>query len=137
MDIREYAHEGRWWGSIDGLTATSKDSHYDGDDNVVISEDDTVPIRFEVCNVCDGRGEYVNPSSDSHGITRDEMDDLGEEFFEDYHSGVYNIPCGLCGGDRVVPVPTDASHARALNGDARYDYSDREERAAEARAMGY
>jgi hypothetical protein len=136
MDIREYAHEGRWWGSIDGLTATSKDAHYDSDENVVISEGDTVPIRFEVCNVCDGRGEYVNPSIDSHGITRDEMDDLGEEFFDDYRSGVYNIPCGLCKGDRVVPVPSVPAHKSAIAGDedARYVYA--QEREMEVR-MGY
>ena len=126
MDIREYAHEGRWWGSIDGLTATSKAAHYDNDENVVISEGANIPIRFEVCNVCDGRGEYVNPSIDSHGIIGDEMDELGYEFREDYRSGVYNVPCGLCEGSRVIPVPTDTSHARALNESARYDSAERE-----------
>ena len=114
MDIRDTATEGRWWASIDGLTATSKDSHYDDDENVIISEGDTVPIRFDVCNVCEGRGEYVNLTIDSHGITGEEMNKLGEDFFEDYRSGVYNVPCELCKGDRVVPVPTDASHAHAL-----------------------
>ena len=133
MDIRNTATEGRWWASINGLTATSKDPHYDSDENVVISEGMDIPIRFEVCNVCDGRGEYVNPSIDSHGITRDEMDDLGEDFFEDYRSGFYNIPCGLCKGDRVVPVPTDPSHARALNESARYDSEYNLEREMEMR----
>ena len=136
MYIRDTATEGRWWASIDGLTAISKDSHYDGDENVVISEGANIPIRFEVCTVCDGRGEYVNPSIDSHGITGDEMDELGYEFREDYRSGVYNVPCGLCEGSRVIPTPTDKSHTRALNGSAQENYEYQLEREAELR-YGY
>jgi len=132
-DIRDYASEGRWWASIDGLTAISKDSHYDSDENIVIRESTKVPIRFEVCNICEGRGEYVNPAIDSHGITGEEMDELGEDFFDDYRSGIYNIPCGLCKSDRVVPVPTDASHARALNESGDRDYQYQMEREMEMR----
>ena len=134
MDIRDYAHEGRWWSRIDGgYVAISKDSHYDNNENVVIEAGEGVLIRFEVCPVCTGRGNYVNPAVDAHGITRDEMNDLGEDFFNDYRSGVYNIPCGLCKGDRVVPVPTDPSHARALNESARYDSEYNLEREMEMR----
>ena len=94
MDIREYASYQRWWDSIDGEVAT-----FNGE---------RIPIRFVVCPTCRGKGQYVNPSIDSHGITMDEMDELGEEFIEDYRSGFYNIPCGLCEGHRVVPEPIHA-----------------------------
>jgi len=135
MDIRDYAHEGRWWGSINGLTATSKDSHYDSDENVVISEGADIPIRFDVCGICDGRGSYVNPSIDSHGLTGADFAE-DPDFRDSYFSGVYDITCDLCGGNRVVPVPTDVSHARALEKSAEYDYECQLEREAELR-YGY
>ena len=52
--------------------------------------------------MCQGRGVYVNPSIDSHGLTREDFDE-DPEFHDDYMSGVYNIPCGLCGGRAVEP----------------------------------
>jgi len=96
MDFRDLAATlGQWWHSVDmrAMTAT-----WAGE---------SVAVRFEVCGTCDGRGEYVNPSIDSHGIGREEMDELGEEFMDDYRSGMYNITCATCKGVRVVPVPTD------------------------------
>ena len=113
MDKRENAHEGRWWASINGFTATSKNSHYDSNENVVIREGESVPVRFAVCTICDGRGEYVNPAIDSHGLTRDDFD-ADPEFYEDYRSGVYNIRCEGCEGRATVPVPTHEAHILAL-----------------------
>ena len=136
MDIREYAYEGRWWRSTTGFTAISKDEHYDSDENVVIEAGEEVSTHFEVCYVCDGRGAYVNPSIDSHGISGEEMAELGYEFKDDYLSGVYDITCSLCEGTRVIPVPNTPSHKSAIEGESSHPYSDREERAAEARAMG-
>jgi hypothetical protein len=134
MDIRDYAHEGRWWSRIDGgYVAISKDSHYDNNENVVIEAGEGVLIRFEVCPVCTGRGNYVNPAVDAHGITRDEMNDLGEEFFNDYRSGVYNIPCGLCEGLRVIPTPVNKAYTLALKMSANSRRNALAERLAEAR----
>jgi hypothetical protein len=46
----------------------------------------------------------VNPSIDAHGIGAEEMDELGDDFREDYLSGVYDVRCAECGGERVVPA---------------------------------
>jgi hypothetical protein len=97
VDSRDMAAAvGQWW------TAMA------GDFKAVMQyTEEIVDVKFEVCSVCEGRGEYVNPSIDSHGISREEMDDLGPEFQDDYFSGVYNMTCVRCHGQRVVPVPTD------------------------------
>lgn len=60
--------------------------------------------RFAVCPTCEGRGTHVNPSIDAHGITAEEMDELGDDFREDYMGGVYDVACAECNGLRVVPA---------------------------------
>jgi len=60
------------------------------------------PGRWEVCPRCGGNGTHVNPAIDGNGITREEMDELGPDFFEDYMTGVYDVTCEECGGKRVV-----------------------------------
>lgn len=58
--------------------------------------------EFAVCPTCRGKGTHVNPSIDAHGITSEEMDDLGDDFREDYISGHYDVLCAECNGLRVV-----------------------------------
>lgn len=60
--------------------------------------------KFTVCPRCEGRGSHVNPAIDGQGITAEEMDDLGEDFRDDYVSGVYDVACEECHGLRVVPA---------------------------------
>ena len=63
----------------------------------------TLPGKYEVCDRCRGKGTHVNPSIDEHGITQEEFDqDPG--FQEDYMSGVYDVQCYECKGERVVMV---------------------------------
>jgi hypothetical protein len=63
-----------------------------------------LPMRFEVCPTCDGRGKYVNPSIDAHGITSDEWnEEWSYEEREVYMSGGYDILCCECDGEKVVP----------------------------------
>ncbi len=69
-----------------------------GDGSVVL------PAKYEVCTRCHGTGSHVNPNVDGNGLSRDDMDELGPEFFEDYMSGVYDVRCEECDGDRVVAV---------------------------------
>lgn len=59
-------------------------------------------IKWVVCPRCDGEGSHVNPAVDGHGITSDEMDELGPDFFDDYMGGVYDVTCERCKGRRVV-----------------------------------
>jgi hypothetical protein len=63
----------------------------------------TFPAKFEVCHRCEGRGKYVNPNVDGHGIPQEEFDN-DPDFREDYFAGVYDVQCSVCQGLRVVPV---------------------------------
>lgn len=65
---------------------------------------ETFPAKWEVCPRCDGTGKHVNPAVDGNGITRDEMDELGPDFFDDYMSGVYDVACEECNGERLILV---------------------------------
>jgi hypothetical protein len=68
-------------------------------------EEETVlfPATNIVCYTCNGTGKTVNPDIDGNGITQSEMDELGEDFREDYMSGVYDVQCRTCKGERVIP----------------------------------
>lgn len=72
-----------------------------------------VPIEFVLCPTCNGRGSHVNPSVDCHGISAEEFAE-DPSFAEDYFSGVHDVTCYECGGDRVVPVPRNSEDKREL-----------------------
>lgn len=65
-----------------------------------------LPIRFEVCGRCDGKGSHVNPSIDGDGITSEEWNgpDWNDESHEMYMSGGYDVHCEECHGERVAPI---------------------------------
>lgn len=63
-----------------------------------------LPVRLEVCGTCRGHGTRVNPSIDGNGITSSEMDELGDDFRDDYMAGIYDVQCSTCEGRNVVPV---------------------------------
>lgn len=68
----------------------------DGDEELV-----SVPSKYEVCWSCEGKGSMVNPAIDGNGISPEEFhDDPG--FAEEYFSGVYDIVCPKCKGQRVI-----------------------------------
>jgi hypothetical protein len=62
------------------------------------------PAKYEVCDRCEGKGKHVNPAIDGNGLSREDFDEAGPEFFEDYMSGVYDVTCYECKGERVVLV---------------------------------
>jgi hypothetical protein len=68
-----------------------------------------VPARYVICTHCRGTG-----MSSSHlgAFTRDEMDEQGPEFLEDYMAGVYDKPCHECEGGKVLLVDRAAIEAR-------------------------
>ena len=137
MDRRE-TRVNRWYDSFDQRTMRATieelDPHDDPSDGPT-----SVPVIYEVCDVCDGRGTYVNPSIDSHGIGADEWNEWDDDEREDYCSGRYDVGCHECGGLRVVPVPDyqamSLELARAVQDQIQGAYDDARERAAE-RAMG-
>jgi len=99
----------------------------------------TVRLKFEVCGTCDGRGSYVNPSIDSHGLSREDFDD-DPDFADDYRGGRYDVACDACGGSRVVPVVDAEANDAALVKAVQEAESDAWQYARECvreREMGY
>lgn len=71
---------------------------------IELYEDFVLPARYEVCHRCRGTKTHVNPSIDGNGLSREDMDDFGDEFFEDYMSGVYDVICEECHGEGLLLV---------------------------------
>lgn len=61
-----------------------------------------LPGRNAVCRRCDGTGSHTNPAIDEHGISPSEFEE-DPDFREAYFSGVYDVRCEDCRGERVVP----------------------------------
>ena len=80
----------------------------------------TFPAKLIMCERCLGEGRHTNPSIDGHGITQSEMAELGEEFFEDYMSGVYDVGCEECKGIGKVKIVDEARLGR----EQRMEYAD-------------
>lgn len=70
---------------------------YDDDDDY---EEVALPMKWGVCDVCNGEGKHVNPSIDCGGLSLTHQDD--PDFLEDYLGGSFDIPCNQCSGKRVV-----------------------------------
>jgi len=102
-DHRTTATARRWWNSIDDAKMTATCTYYEEDDSEVEA---TVPIKFEVCPTCNGKGSHVNPSIDCNGLSAEDFAE-DPDFFTDYMSGMYDQPCNECGGQRVVPICLD------------------------------
>lgn len=103
-----------------------------------------LPAKRQMCTRCDGTGRHTNPSIDGNGITASEMEELGDDFREDYLSGVYDVTCGTCKGEKIIEVLDHAvcqraphraiyrQHLKEQEDSARDDYSERFLRMAEA-----
>jgi hypothetical protein len=92
---------GHWWKHLDEKKMVA----------IVIGENETeveIPITFDVCDTCEGKGTHVNPSIDAHGITEDEWCQWNSGEQEFYMSGGYDVECYECAGKRVVPVPAES-----------------------------
>jgi len=107
---------------------------YYGEDNDTIE----VPAKYAVCGQCNGHGVHVNPAIDGHGISEEEMHNLGPDFQEEYIRGDYDVRCYRCDGKRVILVPdTDRmtpSQIKALAEHREEEYSAWLESEAERRA---
>ena len=95
-----------------------------------------VPTKWEVCPSCKGKG-----SSSAHlgAFTTEEMEELGDDFKEDYLQGMYDRTCETCNGRTTVQTP-DLNQMSQEDIDHYYTWLDREHqiRAIEAaeRRMG-
>jgi len=67
-----------------------------------------LPTRWEICGTCQGHNvSTAHVEHEGGGITAEEMDELGEDFREDYFNGVYDLPCPDCEGGKTLVVDQD------------------------------
>lgn len=101
MDYRDVA--GHYRAVLQDLNVRAMTATFTVEDEDGLEVEHTVHLKFAVCDTCDGRGSYVNPSIDSQGLTAEDFAD-DPDFAEDYRRGSYDQSCAQCGGARVVPV---------------------------------
>ena len=97
-DIRD-SRFSKWYVSINPNRMTAV---VDGDNG-----EREVSFRYEVCDVCQGRGQYTNPNIDRNGLSREDFDQWDDEEISDYFTGAYDVRCEYCEGRAVVPVTDD------------------------------
>lgn len=69
------------------------------DESGMWEEWEALPTKVIVCPRCGGRGSH---DCWEGGMTRDEMDEQGPEFFDDYMNGMYSVTCTECDGRNVI-----------------------------------
>jgi hypothetical protein len=77
-------------------------TEWDEDENEILHLID-MPIRWEVCSLCNGKGSHVNPSIDCNGLSREDFDQ-DPDFAESYWRGDYDQTCNCCGGRTTEAV---------------------------------
>lgn len=101
-----------------------------------------LPARWVICGQCDGHGMS---SAYLGAFTREDIEDQGPEFMEEYMNGGYDRPCETCKGtgkiriideDRCTSELERKGLAHHLESQAIEAESEAERR-AEMRMMGY
>lgn len=114
-------------------------SYDDGEDEGEGEVSYELPVHWEVCPTCNGRGKHVNPSIDAGGISEGDdfwQDDEDEEGNSLYRSGYYDVTCYTCGGRTTVLAVDRAGADKKIlalwdeiqEGDAEYEAMCRAER---------
>lgn len=95
--IKLWVSEEEWNGEVEQIV------YRDGERREVGEWEQAVmlPAKNVVCERCHGEGVHDHPAF-ANGITSSEMDEAGPEFLEDYMSGMYDVRCEECRGNRVV-----------------------------------
>ena len=132
MDRRNYGREEVWWSEIhpsrDKVKVDLEECNiYDENPcgtckkvGVRYTRKECEGLRWYdcdwvVCDLCRGRGYYVNPGIDEYGITAEEFDE-DPEFAENYHQGMFNVKCTKCSGRTTIPeIPTSIDTMWILN----------------------
>jgi DnaJ-class molecular chaperone len=107
MDRRERDHR-PWWTEFNPKTMVATIEDCNTSTGVL-----DVKMVWEVCGTCDGKGTHVNPSIDSHGLSREDFDE-DPDFAEDYFNGVHDVTCYECNGRTTVAVPSPDNHPGVL-----------------------
>ncbi len=66
-----------------------------------------LPGKNEMCSSCKGTGTMVNPNIDGNGLSPDDPD-LDEDFWHSYRTGVFDIDCNACDGEKIIQVIDEA-----------------------------
>jgi hypothetical protein len=89
-------------------------------------EEVKLPMKWELCPVCNGAGTHVNPSIDAGGISSEDFEE-DPDFRERYMAGDYDVTCNRCARRTTVPV-VDLDRLKPEQR-AAWDRQQREERA--------
>jgi DnaJ-class molecular chaperone len=74
----------------------------DDEDNPMNWIEVRMPAKYEVCPTCHGKG---SSSAYLGAFTQSDMDEMDQDWFDDYLAGHFDRPCEECKGLRVVLVP--------------------------------
>ena len=67
-------------------------------------DENPFPSVVVICHNCQGKGTHVNRAIDENGISPEEFAE-DPDFEEAYFSGVYDVPCDLCKGFKLIAEP--------------------------------
>lgn len=113
------------------------------DDETDEETEHELPGKHAVCGRCEGYGSHLNPAIGEYAFTREEFeetfhdDEDREEYFK--RGGIYDVPCEVCAGARVVVVVDKSQlspEQKAIYGKHRKREQERlQEEAEERRTM--
>jgi hypothetical protein len=89
-----------WIGN--GTPDTCTDEEYENEANW---KDLFLPAKYEVCPTCQGKGTTSNHLG---AFTSDQMDEMDDDWKDDYIAGTFDRNCEECKGQRVILVPDKA-----------------------------
>ena len=93
-----------------------------------------LPARYEICSHCRGAGAS---SAYLGAFTRDDMDEAGPDFAEDYFAGRYDRTCDHCQGTgKVLHVEADRCVTKEQKAALEWMREDQRARAEERRHEG-
>ena len=67
-------------------------------------EEVVLPTKRAVCSRCNGDGHHGNPAFDGQPLSYFYDEEPDGQFAEDYFSGLYDVVCEECHGNKVVDV---------------------------------
>jgi len=109
---------------------TLKLTYYWSDAEGDWEEEIEVPAHWVICGICRGEGHHAR-HIDGNGLTQADMDELGDEFMEDYMAGRFDQVCSECGGTGKVLEPDvdrcTTEQLRAVDQDAERRYAEYQE----------
>lgn len=63
---------------------------------------DTIPTCWAICDTCRGEGRHSNNLG---AFSQEDMEEMGEDFREDYMAGYYDSFCENCHGTGKIIIP--------------------------------